>query len=224
MTETNYSYQNLPHVESLKDFAPERQTVPVFFTRKIKMMALLMLCFVLVGSMFSAEVIHRNRVRQISSSTTDASKSFPAHIDNTDTNTKISPVVDEEAETAQEDNQSVVVTPAAVTKPTPAPTAKVVEVEEEAEEEEEEEEEVEVEAPAANNRVPNDLLPKAYSDSRLSPLFMSYAASDFGWLRALFSKYAFIGNRALDKTKYTAPVANLTLGRTGAVQWNTMGC
>ena len=56
------------------------------------------------------------------------------------------------------------------------------------------------------------------SDSRLSPLYMSYATTEFGWLRTLFSKYGFVGNRLTDPKKYTFPEAIQTSGLEGAAE------
>ena len=56
------------------------------------------------------------------------------------------------------------------------------------------------------------------SDSRLSPLYMSYATTEFGWLRTLFSKYGFVGNRLTDPKKYIFPEAIQTSGLEGAAE------
>lgn len=205
------SYQQLPTTESLKEFnnhkSPAETTEHPFFTRKMKVTALAMFCLVLIVSMVSSVIVHRKQVITKSQSSTDAPSKIqkvttvPTYID-TDTSTTTvvanTPVVEKEQEVEEEEKEEEVIVAAPVVDvpkvkvnaPVQAPVKAPVAVPEA------------VEVPV--REAPGSLninVPLVYSDARLSPLYMSSAALEFGWLRTLFSKYGFVGN--LDKQTNT---------------------
>ena len=198
------SYQQLPTTESLKEFSNNKAqqaetTEHPFFTRKMKVMALAMFCLVLIVSMVSSVVVHRKQVLTKSQSSTDAPSkpqkvtTVPTYID-TDASTPT--VIDTTPVNEEKEVDAVIETPpvsvpvvadvprvkvtapvqAPIRAPIAVPEAEVVPVRE---------------APGSLNIN----VPLLYSDARLSPLYMSSAAMEFGWLRTLFSKYGFVGNR-----------------------------
>ena len=193
------SYQQLPTTESLKEFSnnksPMESTEHPMFTRKMKVAALAVFCLVLIVSMVSSVIVHRKQV--LTKSTDAPSKAqkittIPTYIDTGASTSVTTTVIDNTSppsspvEVEQEDEEAVVVAapvpvvdvPKVKTVPVQAPIAvpEVVPVRE---------------APGSNNVN----VPLLFSDARLAPLYMSSAASEFGWLRTLFSKYGFVGNR-----------------------------
>lgn len=197
------SYQQLPTTESLKEFSnnktPAETTEHPFFTRKMKVTALAMFCLVLIVSMVSSVIVHRKQVLTKSQSSTDAPSktqkitTIPTYIDpGVSTPTVIGNIPVEEEEEEEEVAEVNVAAPvtvvdvpkvkvaapvqAPVKAPVAVPEAVVVPVRE---------------APGSLNIN----VPLLFSDARLSPLYMSSAATEFGWLRTLFSKYGFVGNR-----------------------------
>ena len=200
-------------------------------SRKLKVTALVM-CFLVLGAfLLSTEIIHRkqNLSKSVSTTTTDAPKSIPVYIDteadstvaNKEEDTYIQPVeikvdyvpVEEEQQQQEEEQEeessssssSSTVKPAMPDAPTDS-TEPVL-------------------PPVASLDAGDPLHPRVSSaasmpvkvirsDARLSPLYMSYATTEFGWLRTLFSKYGFVGNRLTDPKKYTFPEATLTTGYT----------
>ena len=235
-TNLSYStYQNPPSTESLKQFSKHQsdETESNVMSRKLKVTALVM-CFLVLGAfLLSSEIIHRKQSLSKSVSvTTDAPKSIPVYIDTaagtTETKeeeeTYIAPVENkveyvpneeeeqqpqqqqqEEEEEESSSSSSSTVKPAMPDAPTDS-TEPVL-------------------PPVASLDAGDPLHPRVSSaasmpvkvirsDARLSPLFMSYATTEFGWLRTLFSKYGFVGNRLTDPKKYTFPEATLTTGYT----------
>lgn len=233
-TNLSYStYQNPPSTESLKQFSKHQsdQTESNVMSRKLKVTALVM-CFLVLGAfLLSSEIIHRKQsLSKNVSVTTDAPKSIPIYIDTEEgtTETKeeeavyIPPVENkveyvaiqeeeqQEEEVVDEDegsssSSSSTVKPAMPDAPTDT-TEPVL-------------------PPVASLDAGDPLHPRVSnaasmpvkvirSDARLSPLYMSYATTEFGWLRTLFSKYGFVGNRLTDPKKYTFPEATLSTGYT----------
>ena len=188
------------------------------------------MCFLVLGAfLLSSEIIHRKQSLSKSvSTTTDAPKIIPVYIDTdaSTTETKdeeqtyVAPVeyvpnVEEEQQQEQqaEQQEEVEEVESSSTNVKPAmPDAPADSTEP-------------VLPPVASLDAGDPLHPRVSSaasmpvkvirsDARLSPLYMSYATTEFGWLRTLFSKYGFVGNRLTDPKKYTFPEATLTTGYT----------
>ena len=231
-TNLSYStYQNPPSTESLKQFSKHQsdQTESNVMSRKLKVTALVM-CFLVLGSfLLSSEIIHRKQsLSKNVSVTTDAPKSIPVYIDTEESTTETKeeetiyippvenkveyvPVEEEEEQQQAEEEEESSSSSSSTVKPA-MPDAPIDSTEP-------------VLPPVASLDAGDPLHPRVSnaasmpvkvirSDARLSPLYMSYATSEFGWLRTLFSKYGFVGNRLTDPKKYTFPEATLTTGYT----------
>ena len=236
-TNLSYStYQNPPSTESLKQFSKHQsdQTESNVMSRKLKVTALVM-CFLVLGAfLLSSEIIHRKQsLSKNVSVTTDAPKSIPVYIDTEEGTTETKeeetiyippletkveyvPVEEEEEEEQQqqaveEEEDESSSSSSSTVKPA-MPDAPIDSTEP-------------VLPPVASLDAGDPLHPRVSnaasmpvkvirSDARLSPLYMSYATTEFGWLRTLFSKYGFVGNRLTDPKKYTFPEATLTTGYT----------
>ena len=177
---------------------------------------------VLAGSLLSSEIIHRkNQLKTNMKDTTDVpTKAIPIYIDTTTTI---------EDSSASSDSSYAI-----IEETYNPPSEEAEEVQEPTEDVEEEESEEDntpalpVQPPVVSADPGDPLHPRVStaasmplkvirSDARLSPLYMSYATEQFGWLRTLFSKYGFVGNRLTDPKKYTLPEAALTKDAVGPV-------